>query len=44
MCEGVGEDSRHGPWHVNIRVGMCMFSLECVWFSLHMHIGGEEPL
>ena len=30
MCEGVGEDSRHGTWHVDIRVGMCIFLLECV--------------
>ena len=21
MCEGVGEDSGHGIWHVDIRVG-----------------------
>ena len=21
MCEGVGEDSRHGIWHVDIQVG-----------------------
>ena len=30
MCEGVGEDSGHGAWHVDIHVEMCMFSLECV--------------
>ena len=24
MCEGVGEESRHWAWHVDIRVGMCM--------------------
>ena len=30
MCEGVGEDSRHGAWHVDIRVGMCIILLECV--------------
>ena len=23
ICEGVGEDSRHGFGHVNIRVGSC---------------------
>ena len=22
MCEGVGKDSRHGVWHVDIRVGV----------------------
>ena len=24
MCEGVGEDSRHGTGHVDIQVGLCM--------------------
>ena len=24
MCEGVGEDSRHGIGHVDIRVGSCI--------------------
>ena len=33
MCEGVGEDSRHGIEHVDIRVGI-MNSLECVYFSI----------
>ena len=40
MCEGVGEDSRHGIGHVDIRVGI-MNSLECVCFLLHEHLGGE---
>ena len=35
MCEGVGEDSRHRAWHVNIRVEMCIFLLECVWMCEH---------
>ena len=30
MCEGVGEDSRHGAGYVDIRVGMCILLLECV--------------
>ena len=30
MCEEVGEDSRHGAWHVDIQIGMCIFLLECV--------------
>ena len=30
MCEGVGEDSRHGAWLVDIHVEMCMFLLEWV--------------
>ena len=25
MCEGVGEDSRHGFGHVDIQVGSCIF-------------------
>ena len=25
MCEGVGEDSRHGIWHVDIQVGSCIY-------------------
>ena len=28
MCEGVSEDSRHGAWHVDIHVEMCIFLLE----------------
>ena len=41
MSEGVGEDSRHGLGHVDIRVGI-MNSLECVCFyPLHEHLGGE---
>ena len=24
MCEGVGEDSRHGNGHVDIQVGSCI--------------------
>ena len=31
MCEGVGEDSKYGAWHVGIRVGMCILILECVY-------------
>ena len=30
MCQGVREDSRHGAWHVDIHVEMCMFLLEWV--------------
>ena len=25
ICEGVGEDSRHGIGHVDIQVGSCIF-------------------
>ena len=28
MCEGAGEDSRHGIGHVDIRI---MYLFECVW-------------
>ena len=41
MCEGVDEDSRHGAWHVDIPIGMCIILLECVCFPLHVHLGGE---
>ena len=41
MCEGVGEDSRHGVGHVDIRVGMYILVLECVCLPLHVHLGGE---
>ena len=30
MCKGVGENLRHGAWHVDIQVGMCKILLECV--------------
>ena len=40
MCEGVGDDSRHGIGHVDIRVGI-MNSFECVCFPLHEHLGRE---
>ena len=41
MCEGVGDDSRHGAWHVDIQVGTYIILLECVCLSLHVHLGGE---
>ena len=41
MCEGVGEDSRHGTGHVDIQVGLCMNYLNFVWLPLHEHLGGE---
>ena len=25
MCEGIGEDSRHGIGHVDIQVGSCIY-------------------
>ena len=44
MCEGVGEDSRYGAWHVDIHVEMYMFYLNvcgCVNMALHVHLGEE---
>ena len=35
MCEGVREDSRHGAWHVDIHVEICIFLLKCVWMCEH---------
>ena len=41
MCEGVSDDSRYGTGHVDIQVGICIILIECVWLSLHEHLGGE---
>ena len=44
MCEGVGEDSRHGAWHVDAHVETCIFLLNvygCVNMALPVHLGGE---
>ena len=35
MCEGVGDDSRHRAWHVDIHVQRYLFLLECVWMREH---------
>ena len=40
VCEGVGEDSRHGIGHVDIRVGSCN-CLNVIVFAMHVHLGGE---
>ena len=34
MCEGVGEDSRHGTGHVDIQVGICMIYLNVCLVSI----------
>ena len=34
MCEGVGEDSRHGTGHADIQVEICMIYLN-VLFGCH---------
>ena len=47
MCEGVGDDSRHRAWHVDIHVEMCMFFLNvcgCMNMALHVHLGKEYPM
>ena len=47
MCEGVGEDSRHGAWHVDIHLEICKFLLNvcgCVNMALHVHLSEEQPL
>ena len=44
MCEGVGEDSRHEAWHIDVHVETCIFLLNvcgCVNMALHVHLGGE---
>ena len=40
ICEGVGEDSRHGIWACR-HSSRIMHLLECVWLPLHVHLGGE---
>ena len=48
MREGVSEGSRHGSGWVTFSSISCRHSsrdlhvlLECVWFPLHVHLGGE---
>ena len=44
MCDGVGEDSRHGAWNVDIRVETCICLLNvcgCVNMALHVHLDRE---
>ena len=41
MCEGVGEDSRHGIWACR-HLSRIMYFLECVYVeSLQVNLGGE---
>ena len=40
ICEGVGEDSRHGNWACR-HSSRIMHFLESVWLPLHLHLGGE---
>ena len=42
MCDGVGEDSRHGIGHVDIWVGI-INSLECVCLPLHCTYVRSNP-
>ena len=44
MCEGVGKDSRHRAWHVDIHVEIYRVLLNvcrCVNMALHVHLGGK---
>ena len=42
ICEGVGEDSRSGAWHVDNHIETCMFHMNvCEFMTLHMHLGGK---
>ena len=41
MCEGVGEDSRHGMACRHSSRNVHIFTLTCVHFPLHVHLGGE---
>ena len=34
MCEGVGEDSRHGIGHVDIQVGSCIYLSVIVYHDM----------
>ena len=40
ICEGVGEDSRYGIGHVDIRVGTCN-CLNVFVLPWNVHLGGE---
>ena len=39
MCEGVGEDSRHGVGHVDIRVGSCNYLNVFVYHACALRCG-----
>ena len=41
MCEGVGEDSRHGIGHVDIRVGSCNCLDVIVCHAMCTYVGGN---
>ena len=34
MCEGVGEDSRHGIGHLDIQVGSCIYLIVFVFHDM----------
>ena len=42
MCEGVGEDSRHGIGHVDIQVGSCIY-LSVIIFHDMCTLVGSNP-
>ena len=41
MCEGVGEDSRHGIGHVDIQVGSCIFLSVIVCHDMCTKVGSN---
>ena len=43
MCEGVGEDSRHGFEHVDIQVGSCIYLSEIGCHDMCTSVGSNPP-
>ena len=41
MCEGVGEDSRHGIRHVDIQVGSCICLSVIVFHDMCTYLGSN---
>ena len=41
MCEGVGEDSRHGVGHVDIQVGSCIYLNVIVCHDMCTKVGSN---
>ena len=41
MCEGVGEDSRHGIGHVDIQVGSCIYLSVIVCHDMCIYVGSN---
>ena len=41
MCEGVGEDSRHGIGHIDIQVGSCICLSVIVFHDMCTYVGSN---